>query len=504
MNPSITRRLELCRSLPSLPAAAFRIVELASDPSTGMREVADAVSMDPALSAKIMRMANSSLYARQRSCDTFQQALVRLGLNATLSLSLTFSLVNAMREEKGAGLDYELVWKRSLIAGTAARVVGMHFGIKDVEDLFLAGLLQDIGMLALDRAYPELYAAREDSDQDHDRMRTHERAELETDHAEVGQWLMAQWKLPARIVDAIGASHRIQLDASGNEEARFRQAVALSGVIADVWMTSSPEERLSNLQLSVLPIDGLAGEPILGVLQSIADETPEIERMFEIDLMDQTRSEWILHEARETLMLRNLQMMQESTQLREVAASLKAQAQVLEEKSQRDNLTGAYNRGHLDTTLVDWFTESTQRASPLSLLFIDLDDFKQVNDLHGHQAGDAVLERYGSMLLEAARGSDMAARYGGEEFVVLLRDCNAIGARRFCSRLLERCRAFEYVLDSGEVLKVTASLGVATHGERIKFTTASELLRAADDALYKAKQAGKNCFVEYEVEANAA
>ena len=485
MKESIRQRLELCKTLPSLPSAAIKIVELASDPGSGMRDIADVICTDPALSAKILRMANSSLYSRQSACDTFQQALVRLGLNATVSLSLTFSLANVLAGTKQSGLNYEQVWKRALFTATSARVLGTHFGLKDVEDIFLAGLMQDIGLLALDTAFPQLYEGLEDCEQEHDQLFELERRELETDHAEVGRWLMDRWRLPHRIVDAIGASHCIDEYGDGDEAIRFRQAVSLSGPVADLWMSAAPEQCLTQVQNCAIKIDGLNGECLPAVLQGVADAAPEIERLFETNLMDPIRSEWILTEARETLLLRNLQMVQESVRLREVAASLEAQAKVLEEKSKHDNLTGAVNRGHLDAMLSEWFSDVNVRSGPLSLLFLDLDNFKQVNDHHGHHVGDQVLSAYGSRLLEITRGCDLVGRYGGEEFVILLRDCDAEGARQFCHRLIEHCRALEVALDDNASVRVTPSLGVATHGETVFFSSAADLLRAADEAVIK-------------------
>jgi len=504
MNPLISKRLELCNNLPSLPAAATRIIELAKDPHAGMREVADAVRTDPALAAKLLRMANSPLYARRRPCESFQQALVLLGLNATLTLALTFTLVSSMRNTDGEGLDYTRLWRRSLLSATAARVLGVHFGLKDVEEVFLAGLMQDLGMLALEVGYPELYAALSADEQEHEVLRMLERSHLGADHAEVGGWLLQRWNLPARLVEAVEASHRLQLEAHPDEGLRFRQAVALSGIIADVWMAAKPDASLRDMQLGVVQVEGLQGDAMMSVLESIAQEAPEVEAMFEMDLLDKCRSDWVLQEAREMLVFRNLQMVQESTQLREVAASLKAQATALEEKSRRDNLTGAFNRGHLDETLVEWFSEAALKGAPLSLIFVDLDNFKQVNDLHGHHVGDVVLARFSESLHGVARGSDMVARYGGEEFVLLLRDCDSEGARRVCERLLELCRSTFHEGEKADPFTVTASMGLATQDKHTTFGSCMQLIRAADDALYKAKQAGKDRFVEHGLRANAA
>ena len=505
MEQSIRRRLELCTSLPSLPGAATRVIELGRDANAGMGEVAEAVKSDPALAAKILRMANSPLYAQRRRCESFQQALVLLGLNATLTLALTFTLVSSLGREPGRGLDYERLWRRALFAATSARVLGEHFGVKGGgEELFLAGLLQDIGMLALDRAWPELYEALPADEQDHDVVRALERAHLGCDHGDVGAWLMERWHLPERLRSLVARSHDPFDGGSTVEDDLPALCVALSGSIAELWTAHSPEASLEALQQRFARVTGMHGEALSAVIEQVSLAVPEIEAMFEMELMDMQRTDWIMQEAREVIVLRNLQMVQESARLREVAASLQARARDLEEKTRRDNLTGAFNRGYLDDALTSWFLDATRDEVALSVAFVDLDDFKRVNDLHGHHCGDRVLVKSAQILCSLARGTDVVARYGGEEFVLLLPGCGGDGATRFCERLRDAFAGTSYELDDGERLTVTVSIGVATHGDGVSFDSADQLLCSADQALYEAKQAGKNRFAVYRRAANAA
>ncbi len=506
LDEPLRKRLEFCSTLPTLPGAAARIIELGRDPSASMADVANAVKMDPALAAKVLRMANSPLYARRRSCDTFQQALVLLGLNATLTLALTFSLVGSLRDTPGRGLDYNRVWRRALLAATAARVLGEHFGVRNAEEAFLAGLLQDIGMLALDRTYPELYDALSDSEQEHDVIRALEYAHLGCDHALVGAWLLQHWNLPDRLQEAVAQSHRMTREerVEDAELMMIRRSVALSGPVADLWMSLEPGESLDRLQSVFGQVPGMDGVTLSSLLESVASSAPEIEALFEMSITDSKRSEWILQEARDIIVMRNLQIVQESARLREVAASLQAQARALEEKSRRDNLTGAFNRGHLDGILAEWFADANRQGIPISLVFVDLDDFKQINDQYGHHHGDQVLVRSAQILNSLARSTDLVARYGGEEFVMLLPNCGADGARNFCERLMNAFRAGSFENQDGTRIPVTVSAGLATHGEDHAFESCHQLLQRADQALYHAKQGGKDRFVEHGRAASAA
>jgi diguanylate cyclase (GGDEF)-like protein len=135
-------------------------------------------------------------------------------------------------------------------------------------------------------------------------------------------------------------------------------------------------------------------------------------------------------------------------------------------------------------------------------VLLDLDDFKNVNDTHGHPAGDAVLRTVGEVLSSGVRQIDLAARYGGEEFVVLVPESDLKGATQLAKRLRLAISKARVELPDGRLLKVTASFGVADKGD---LASAEQLVAAADDALYEAKRAGKNRVVAAgEVEKPAA
>ncbi len=149
-----------------------------------------------------------------------------------------------------------------------------------------------------------------------------------------------------------------------------------------------------------------------------------------------------------------------------------------------DGLTGVANRRTFEEVLERQFTRSTRSGHPLSLLMIDLDHFKALNDRYGHQAGDAALQNVAAALTRAARPGDLVARYGGEEFVVLLPDTDG----HALSAVAERLRLA--IASCSEHPAVTASIGAATYPAHA--TDATSLVKAADDALYASKSSGRN------------
>lgn len=153
----------------------------------------------------------------------------------------------------------------------------------------------------------------------------------------------------------------------------------------------------------------------------------------------------------------------------------------------RDGLTGLYNYRYFNEMLTQQVGQSRRYGWPLSLLFLDLDDFKAVNDSLGHPAGDVVLKTVAEYLTRSVRQADILCRYGGEEFVVLLPQTSADQAALLAERLRAGIAGLKIPLPEGE-LAVTVSIGVAglsAEGD------GHELVKAADRALYRAKEEGK-------------
>src|SRR6266540_3744348 len=189
-------------------------------------------------------------------------------------------------------------------------------------------------------------------------------------------------------------------------------------------------------------------------------------------------------------------------QSRELALWLGSQAAValenvrlhrlVERQASTDGLTDLANRRHFEEALAAEISRAERFGGALALVLADLDDFKQVNDRYGHQAGDDVLRAFADVLRDTVRDIDVAARYGGEEFAVLLPQTDLEGAERLAERLREAMEARRLTLHPGASFSVTSSFGVASFPEA---PTPAALFAAADEALYRAKSAGKNCVV---------
>jgi two-component system, cell cycle response regulator len=163
---------------------------------------------------------------------------------------------------------------------------------------------------------------------------------------------------------------------------------------------------------------------------------------------------------------------------------------LLARRAHVDGLTGLWNRAYFDQRLREEIAASRRHGRDVSLVMIDLDHFKQLNDAHGHPFGDRVLQRVGELLATKARETDAACRYGGEEFAMILSDTPLEGAMVLAERL--RVLIAGIALHSGEeVVRLSASLGVAAT-EHLEALDPRTLVDAADAALYAAKDGGRN------------
>lgn len=163
--------------------------------------------------------------------------------------------------------------------------------------------------------------------------------------------------------------------------------------------------------------------------------------------------------------------------------------EMLLELSRTDPLTGLHNRRHMMETLDKEMDRSKRTGDPLSLILIDVDNFKKINDVFGHQQGDQVLKNLGQIFRKHLRQYDSVARFGGEEFILILPATDRSEALGIAERLREEVA--QMVDDEVEALKVTISLGVASYSAG-RGKSPDNLLRNADSALYRAKQEGRN------------
>ncbi len=497
VTPELGRALDSCTNLPSLPAVALRIIDASKDPDITLHEVSSIISSDPAISAKLLKIANSSLYSQRRSLNNLREALTLLGFNASLTIALSFSLLQSLSSKNKA--NHENYWKRSILAASIARMLASRLNVTRLEDLFLASLLQDIGILVIQCIKESPYTGEQSNDLKHiDRIKL-EKELLSVDHSLIGAWLLDSWNLPDYLIKSVLYSHSLNIPGAdqSKEDSYFHYCVNLSGTLADVWLDDNPGELLlSVLEVAkrVLDVDN---DEFNQLIVEIDESLPEISKMFEMKLVSDREREQVVYEARELLLERSITSIKQSEDARRHIENITNRIENIEKSSRLDHLTKVYNRQYIEELLEGEFKEATNNGWSLSLAFIDVDNFKLINDTYGHLIGDEILKSISEFFSNNIRGTDVLARYGGDEFLLMLPGSTSDISKSVLERLLGLLRDAITLEVKGVKLTAHVSIGLATHMGEKEFGSLKAFMAAADDALYKAKSKGKDCLAIY-------
>lgn len=526
----LEQRLRFCGNLPSLPAVALKMVDMANNPEVELADVARVISMDPALVTKLFRAASSPLYGTNRKINNLRQVLGMLGLQGTLALALGFSLITTGKNQK-IPLHTDNFWRRSLLTATACRFLGERLSIKNLEELFLAGLLQSIGVLALALIMPEDYAPLlEEATQpalhsdekilNYQYLAQLERECLGSDHAAAGAWLLRHWRLPDYLYQATAASLDPEHEPIAEKYQALARCVALATRISDLLVSPDYAPQVSD-QVAECAAAWFALDSVqyLEILDAVAAKFPHITTLFQIKALDAAQIAGIVDQAREALEIRSVQRWPTrlgggSTQTNTVAPSLprqlpdappalSARTSAASTHSSAGNtyafdaLTGLFTRQHLHKRLRKELHSAHAQQQPLSVVLLDLDACRKINHNFGRSVGDQILIALSRLLDSNVRRQDWVARYGADEFALVLPGLASAAARHCAEQMLGMIRDWEPALANGENLRVTASAGVSSYAglTALDDECAWRLLASAEQALQLAQHSGGNCLM---------
>jgi putative nucleotidyltransferase with HDIG domain len=209
--PRLKTLAEVCRSISdisTLPNIALRIVELASNPDSDTRDITAVMETDPSLSTRVLRSVNSAAYGLRNKVSSLSQAIAYLGMKQIRNLAVTASVSQVFQKDEHIGsYDRKRLWKHLVAVGICARLLAMRQRLTDFEDVFLAGLLHDIGLILEDQHVHEPFKAVVLALRAGDDLLSCEQQHLGFDHTRLGEAMAVTWKLPDCISDAIRHHH---------------------------------------------------------------------------------------------------------------------------------------------------------------------------------------------------------------------------------------------------------------------------------------------------------
>ncbi|HEY4259373.1 MAG TPA: GGDEF domain-containing protein [Schlesneria sp.] len=498
--------------LPSLPTVAQTLLKLTANPETELRQIVQLVKADPAISAKVVKAANSTFFGVRSEVKGIERAVSLLGPSVSNSLALSFGLTQASAANSPMASHYRDCWKQSIIQASAAAEIAHRIAPASADEFSLCGLLLEVGRLALMSTFETEYRpVLESALEGRVSLSQIEEEWLGIQHAEVGARLMEHWKMPVAVIEAIRWHHApygLLEEQRQHEYFPALAAMAIASCAGDVLCTKSNDharERLDRLARSLLH---WRTEETSEFLHQTELSWQQHANLLEFD--DTQAPADLMMQANEQLVRLTLRAHVACTQatLRQQLAEqerrdLEFQNKQLQKQALHDPLTKVYNRQFFDEMLDTEAKRCTRCASPIGLIFADVDHFKQINDTYGHQFGDVVLQQIVKVFADAIRNSDILARFGGEEFVILVNQPTERGLERLAEKIRSRVEAEPFLFGDMRV-PVTVSLGAAISiPGRDDVDLPHRLIAAADASLYDAKRSGRNrCCIRSMVDEN--
>jgi HD-like signal output (HDOD) protein len=486
MDPDLLTDILNCPSLPSLPAVAAQVLELTSDPDVKMSELASQITMDQALSAKVLRTVNSSFYGLRKRCSSIEKALIMLGLGPVKSLVLGFSLVSAFEGQDGDVFDYQSYWLRGLNTAVAAKLIAdeKDFGDK-CDEAFLTGLLQDIGMIAMYRAMKSRYNnVVESVGSDHSKLTRAEISEFDLQHAGVGSAIASKWKLPNEI--AVPINYHERPTACPSEHSKVARCVALGNLVHEVLISENPTDSLRSLYTRSKQWLDLSESQIDEIILQSGKASKEMSKVLEVEVGTQADPQEILAKADRQLI--------EMTRDHEIESySAKEVGSMIEGDDAIDSMTGVLNREGFKHAIRQVYSTVKPGEVDITVIQCSIAGLDSVFESCDEQTRDDVIIGTASMLIKYFEPMGGAVcRLGPNDFGVVLPEVDRATASRTASAFTEQfTRSLENWVPglSNVQSAVQVHIGLATldEGTALLFVSPEKLVLASTKAVNAAK-----------------
>ena len=481
--------------LPTLPGIAMRILEVVRNEETSLKEIADVLSADPPLSAQVLKLINSPFYGVRTQITSVPHAVNLLGLNTVKNLALSFSLLRDYRKGKDQNFDYTNFWKQSLIGAVSSKLIAEKVVPSFGEDAFFLGLIHNIGILALSQCMPKQYSlVLKEKGRTICSYHEAENQILGFNHMEVGEYLIKAWGLPETFFVPIRYHHNPEyLETTNSDIELLTKVLHLSSLFINLNSYEDKKLYLAMLEVYVKEYGFTGALKIHELTKQIHEQTMEVFPLFDVRIGEESTYLDMIDVARKELIHLSEDFMHELLEQKKLIESLREQAT-------RDALTNLFNYQIFQESLEKEIYRAKRYKLHLSVILADIDNFKVVNDNHGHLAGDYTLKMVAECLEDSLRESDVIARYGGEEFAFILPETALDDAFIVAERIRDRIDSMRINYENKKI-SISMSFGVASL-DPANDVLKTDMIKKADHALYQAKKNGKNrcCLFETTIE----
>lgn len=489
--------------IPPLPASSLKIMSIIFNDEVDIDKLIKTIKQDVGLSSEVMKAANSPLYKTSESTDSLSSAIMKLGLDIIKKIILSTCLLSDMKS-KLPKESYALLLSHTLASASAAQILASKAKNINQETAFLIALFLNLGLLVCANLYPQEFTLyQKEARERRLQLTTLIEEGLNVNLNALSLLLAKKWQLPEIIIKNIESikevrkySEHIDSDASN-----LSSILLLSSMAADVYCGTSTLLCIEKFKTNFALFMGKKKADPTDILKALSEEFNLISSLLSLNTEKQPDYTKLLLKANQELLKINdkyelmyKELSDKNKEMHALTNELDKKNKILQKLVTTDPLTLLYNRRYLENNLKRLASESKRYGTHLSIAMLDIDFFKQINDQHGHQAGDNVLIAIARCLENSLRQTDICARYGGEEFIVILPHTTLENACTAAEHYRKNIENLSIQLDSNtpeNKIKVTTSIGLSSLNQTIN--TPEILINTADSFLYKAKESGRNC-----------
>ncbi|MEO1511518.1 MAG: HDOD domain-containing protein, partial [Planctomycetota bacterium] len=427
------------------------VIELTRDPEVKLEQLAATIQNDQGLASKVLRTVNSSYFGLRQKCSTIRQALVVLGLSAVKSLALGFSLVSSVKRS-GDDFDYDTYWRRGLFTAISARSIAKAAGCPFEDEAFLAGLLQDIGMVAMYESLGPRYAKiLEQTGGDHRKLCRFEIADLEMQHPDLGAMMAQRWKLPEELVLPVKYHERPSAGPVGAVGDLVR-SVGVGGILAEALLAEEPLPAMRRYREKAKDWFKIDNDTADEILREVSEGTREMAKLFDIDAGEIRDADDLLTSARD----RAVELAIEAPP---VAENDDALDELLLDSPRYDAVTGLVGAEAFSKVYNAFFDEAVAADDAFSLIRISIEQLTPAGDdpLSTADANKLVVAAATLLRKHFEQAGSVIARHGPMTFLVVSR-INRTGATKTADAFRQ-----EFAAAAAEwSTPAKATIGVAT------------------------------------------